>query len=96
MLSRRAIRFSTIPALHEPQKNLQVLSTGPGKGREFACDLIEHAGHHGLTHLSDSGHARNLTGHRPLLVTLAMGGLLGGALAAAVASFGVVARIQRR
>jgi len=83
------------PRFARSAKELQALSTGPGKGRKFACDLIEHAGHHGVAHLTDSEHTRNLTGHRPLLVTLAMGGMLGGALAAA-ASFGILTRIQRR
>ena len=79
------------PRYMQKAKKLQALSSGPGKGREFACDLIEHAGHHGLRHLSESGDgdnnlprpatiARRLSGHRPLLVTLVMLALLGWAL----------------
>lgn len=88
--------------LHDPRytraaQKLKALGSGPGKGRAFACDLIEHAGHHGLRHLTDSGeplegedpsrpraatHANRVTGHRPLVITLAMCAFAGAAVAA--------------
>ena len=85
------LRILKDPRYMKKAKKLQALSIGPGKGRDFACDLIEHAGHHGLQHLMESGeeeddlprtdrHVRNLSDHRPLLVTLALGTMAGGAL----------------
>mmetsp|Transcript_7330 Transcript_7330/g.17920 ORF Transcript_7330/g.17920 Transcript_7330/m.17920 type:complete len:540 (-) Transcript_7330:125-1744(-) len=83
------------PRYKRSAEKLRALGSGPGKGRDFACDLIEHAGHHGLRHLTESGgsneddslpqaatHASRLTGHRPLVVTLGMGAIAGAAIAA--------------
>lgn len=76
---------------------LQALGTGPGTGREHACDLIEHAGRHGLRYLTESDergaiHASRLTGHCPLVITLAKLAFAGGAMTVILSqanSFGV-------
>jgi len=77
-------RLLTDPKYKVAAKKLQALSSGPGMGRAFACKLIEHAGKHGLWHLTESGSEGNkdgpraatitnsLTGHRPFAMTLAM------------------------
>jgi len=75
-------RLLTDPKYKANAKKLQALSSGPGMGRSFACQLIEHAGKHGLRHLTESGGegsedepraatlANRLTGHRPLAMTI--------------------------
>ena len=69
-------RLLTDPQYLEAAKRLQALSTAPGLGCTAACDRIEHAGRHGIRHLSENNndtaptHANRLTGHRPFLLTL--------------------------
>jgi len=75
----------TDPKYKVAAKKLQALSSGPGTGCSFACELIEHAGKHGVWHLTErwgdgskdgtpraTTIANSLTGHRPLAMTLAM------------------------
>ena len=77
-------RLLTDPRYTAAAKKLRALSSGPGMGRSFACELIEHAGKHGLRHLTESGDgdgndgpraatlANRLTGHRPLAMTVVL------------------------
>lgn len=60
------------PSYKKAAEKMRALSSGPGMGRDFACEVIEHAGKHGLEHLTETSIADHLTGHRPLVVTLVM------------------------
>jgi UDP:flavonoid glycosyltransferase YjiC (YdhE family) len=85
-------------------QKLKAIGAGPGLGRGFACDVIEHAGFHGLTHLTESGrtkgedddgprpatHANRLTGHRPLVITMV------GCASVVWAGTAIAIRIRRR
>jgi len=77
-------RLLSDPRYLRAAQKLKAIGAGPGLGRAFACEVIEHAGYHGLTHLTESGritgedddsprpatHANKLTGHNPLLITV--------------------------
>lgn len=89
------VRLLNDPRYKRAALKLQAISSGPGMGQSFACDLIEHAGNHGLRHLTESGsnaddaeeddgpraatHANRITGHRPFLLSLAMCAITGTA-----------------
>jgi UDP:flavonoid glycosyltransferase YjiC (YdhE family) len=53
------VRILNEPRYKRAAQKLQAISSGPGMGQSFACDLIEHAGNHGLRHLTESGSNSN-------------------------------------
>ena len=75
--------------MYSQQKKLQALAHGLNLGCDVACEHILHAAHHGVEHLScTSGSNKNnqnslilqVTGHRPFIITVVLGVLLGGIL----------------
>jgi len=49
------VRLLGDPRYRIAAQRLQTLSSGPGMGLDLACERIEHAGKHGLRHLTESG-----------------------------------------
>ena len=78
-------------------KKLQALAHGPNLGCDVACEYILHAAHHGVEHLSCTSGSSNkknqnslvlqVTGHRPFIITVVLGVLLGGILYCAMLGY---------